>query len=427
MKKTVALVLVAVAVQCASAQDTVRLTLDSCLRYAYAHNYQVREAALGEKSAEVTLQGARMRFLPSVNASASQSLGIADQTTRNGSYGVNANLTLFSGLENVNNLRLGKLGTRQSALQLQQTENSVGIQIVSAYLTIMMNREKLAYQREVLATSQKQQEEGELKYKVGRILESDYLLLAANHTSATVEIENTVLTIDENRRTLHTLLGMDAGTVVDVVEQADSMKAADGFVPTYDAIMARAKESMPDWQLSQLGIDKAKLNVSIARASLMPTLSLGGNVAYNEGAVLSDEPTTTLSGGLNSSVTLGLSIPLLNRGASLTQVKQSKIALQQAEIENQQTIADLEDRIEELHLGALQALGRYRAAEALADAYRASYEVYAIKYGEGAVTTVEMLQQQDRYLSALNDYLQSKYSFILAGKQLDIYMGKDVK
>ena len=40
---------------------------------------------------------------------------------------------------------------------------------------------------------------------------------------------------------------------------------------------------------------------------------------------------------------------------------------------------------------------------------------------------MELLQQQDRYLSALNDYLQNKYSYLLAEKQLDIYTGKEIK
>ena len=50
-----------------------------------------------------------------------------------------------------------------------------------------------------------------------------------------------------------------------------------------------------------------------------------------------------------------------------------------------------------------------------------------LKFAQGAITTVEMLQQQDRYLSALNDYLQSKYNYILIEKQLDIYTGKEIK
>ena len=87
-------------------------------------------------------------------------------------------------MSNIRSLKQSRISAEQSVLKVQQAENSIGIQIIAAYLTILMNKEKLSYQQEVLETSHQQQLEGELKYKVGRILESDYQLLEASYTSA---------------------------------------------------------------------------------------------------------------------------------------------------------------------------------------------------------------------------------------------------
>lgn len=403
------------------------MTLDSCLRYAHQHNLQVQASVLSQKSSEASLTGAKLRFLPTISASASQGLNWDDNTTRNGNYGVNGSLTLFSGLSNLRNYQQSKVSAEQSELKTLQTENTVDVQIISAYLTILMNEEKLAYQQEVLNTSRQQKEEGELKYNVGRILESDYLLLDANYTAAQADIDNTMLTIDDNRNTLQTLLCIDDRTVLEVVATTDSMKASECAIMPRDTMMARAREAMPDWKISEMDVSIARYNVGMAQSAFMPTVSLNAGTSYNEGAIISDNPVTTLNGGLNTSLTLGVNIPLLNRGSSYTQLKQSKIALQQAELQNQQTQIDIENKLDEMYITIRQALNRFRSTEAMATAYKASYDVYVVKYGEGAVTTVEMLQQQDRYLSALNDYLQSKYSFILAEKQLDIYTGKEIK
>lgn len=411
----------------AAGQDTVRLTLDSCMRYAYGHNLTVQTAELSRQSAQAALKGAKLNFLPSVSASASQGVSWSDQTTRSGNYGVSGSLVLFDGLSNVHSLKQARLSAERSNLARQQAENSVGTQIVSAYLTIMMNEEKLAYQCEVLETSHQQQLEGELKYRVGRILESDYKLLEANYISAQSEIDNTMLTIESNRLALRTLLCMDGGTVVDVVRSDDSLKAEGRTLPLLDTVMAQAERTLPDWQMSNLEVDIARNNVELSRASFMPSLNLNAGTSYNEGTIVSDNPVTNIAGGLNTSVTLGLSIPIFNRGTSLTQLRQSKISLQQAELENRQTMLDLRQEIENQYLSTQQSLNRFRSSEALADAYHASYDVYVLKYAEGAVTTVEMLQQQDKYLSALNDYLQNKYSYLLAEKQLDIYTGKEIK
>lgn len=406
-----------------SAQDTVRMTLDSCLRYAYSHNLTVRTAVLNQESSEATLTGAKLRFLPSVNASASQGWGwdSGTGTSSNTQYGINGSLTLFSGLSNLRNLQQNRISAEQSELKVQQTENSIGVQIVQAYLTVLMNEEKLSYQEEVLETSRQQKLEGEVKYQVGRILESDYLLLEASLTSAESEIENTRLTIENNRSNLNTLLCMDDRTAIAVVPSDDTLRAAERILPEHDSVMAQARRNMPDWQISEMNVELARYNVKQAESAYLPTMSL--NAGYGGGWM----PAITTGNSTfsnNSTLSLGLSVPLLNRGSSRTQLKQSKIALQQAELQHQQTLMDLTDQLDDLYLNTQQALNRYRAAEALAMAYKASYDVYVIKYGEGAVTTVEMLQQQERYLSALNDYLQSKYNYILAEKQLDIYTGK---
>ena len=406
-----------------STQDTVRMTPDSCLRYAYSHNLTVRTAALNQESSEAALTGAKLRFLPSVNASASQGWGwdSGTGTSSNTQYGINGSLTLFSGLSNLRNLQQNRISAEQSELKVQQTENSIGVQIVQAYLTVLMNEEKLSYQEEVLETSRQQKLEGEVKYQVGRILESDYLLLEASLTSAESEIENTRLTIENNRSNLNTLLCMDDRTVIAVVPSDDTLRAAERILPEHDSVMAQARRNMPDWQISEMNVELARYNVKQAESAYLPTMSL--NAGYGGGWM----PAVTTEGSthsLNGSLSVGVNIPLLNRGSSRTQLKQSKIALQQAELQHQQTLIDLTDQLDDLYLNTQQALNRYRAAEALAMAYKASYDVYVIKHGEGAVTTVEMLQQQERYLSALNDYLQSKYNYILAEKQLDIYTGK---
>lgn len=410
----------------ASAQDTLRLTLDSCLRYAQEHNIQVARARLGSETAQASLDGARLRFLPSVSASASHGYSWADQTTRSSQVGVSGSLTLFSGLSNLRNLQQSRLAADQSELQVQQTANSIYAQIISAYLTILMNKERLAYQQEVLATSRQQESEGELKFRVGRLLESDYMLLQANRLSAESEIANTRLTIEDNRLTLLKLMGLDCHATVDVVASADTLKADDLRVsmPLEADVYSRARQAMPDWQISELNVAMARYNVQSAASAFLPTVSLNAGTAYSDGTIVSDNPVTSLGGGLNTSLTLGVSLPLLNRGASLTQLKQSKLALREAELQHNQDLIDLEEEVEEAYLSLCQALNRFAASEGLAEAYHASYEVYVVKYGEGAVTTVEMLQQQERYLSALNDYLQNKYSFILARKQLDIYMGE---
>lgn len=427
----------AVAFTTTLAQDTLRFSLDSCLRYAYAHNFTVQTSQLNKNVADVSLQQARYNFTPSLSASASETLSQtgSQNATIDGNYGLNANMTIFNGLSNLNTYRQSQLGLQQSSLKVEQSKNSITSQIVQAYLTILMNLEKLVYQQKVLKTTSEQLAEGEVKLQVGKILESDYLLLDASYQSALSDIENTRLTIESNRLALKSLLCITTSQVVDVESTVLTSSSKDnalqsaGFqMESIDTVKARAYRTLPDVKISEMNVQVAEYDLRIARAAYSPTLSLSAGASYYGGNTNTVDANGTLitNGGLNSNLGLSLSIPIWSRGTAQTQVAKSKINLQQVQLASNQTLLELNQEIENQYYNTTQALNKFAASEKLERAYDASYNVYVTKYKAGAVTTVELLQQQDKYLSALNDYLQNKYSFILADKVLDVYMGNPI-
>ena len=74
-----------------------------------------------------------------------------------------------------------------------------------------------------------------------------------------------------------------------------------------------------------------------------------------------------------------------------------------------------------------EAQNNFKVTEAQEKAYSANYKAYNEKFKAGAITAVDLLQQQTNYLNVLNNYLQNKYSYMLSRKVLDIYMGIPVK
>lgn len=409
----------------ATSQDTLRMTLDDCLRYAYDHNLTVQTAELNKQSAEADVSNAKWNFAPMLNASAGENMNIQNGgTSFNTSAGVNATMTLFSGLANLRTLQQSKLSLQQSELKVKQSQNTIATQITQAYLTILMNQERLTYQQDVLKTSEEQKKEGEVKYNVGKILESDYLLLQANYESALGNIENTRLTIENNRLELRNLLCLDEGQTVGVVDMQDDDNTMQ--LLSMEQVIRQAEQNMPDLKISQMNVDLAKYNVKIAKSAYSPTIGLSGGANYFLGGTQLDQTSGTMVNGGNFSGTVGLNlnIPLL-RGNTITQVKRSKINLRQAELQHNQTALELRKTIEAQYIATAQARNQYRSSQLMKDAYQANYNVYKLKYENGAVTTVDLLTQQDRFLSALNDYLQNKYTYLLDLKVLDIYMGAE--
>lgn len=402
-------------------QDTLRLTLDSCLRYAYEHSSEVEIARLGEERAEVTLHSARWRFFPTVNASAGEYWSKSnDQYTHDFSMVANASMTLFDGLSSWNNYKQSKLTLQQSIFQMQQSRRTVGEQVGNAFLTLLMNQEKLFYQQHLLDNCRQQKEEGRLRYEVGKILESEYRLLEANLRQTEKEILNLKLSIEECQWTLQVLLNLPEEVVLDIMPL--ELRPYDTVLPPFDTVMQVALASQPDLKIVQMEVEMAKCAVRIARAVYFPTLSLSVGTSYyagNQGLVDALGHFVNQS-GLNNNIGLNLSIPILNYSIASTQVRQSKINLRQAEVERGQKAREFQQSVKKMYVATQQSLNNYLASRQQEQAYRTNYDIYRIRFNEGKVGIVELLQQQDNYLGVLNDYLQSKYTFILNTKLLEL-------
>ena len=129
---------------------------------------------------------------------------------------------------------------------------------------------------------------------------------------------------------------------------------------------------------------------------------------------------------LSEQIGVSVSIPIYNRGSSKLRVKQSEISLEQSQLSYMQNELSLRQTIVQEYKNMISSYNKYNVSKQTKDAYLKSFEAYNVQFQYGSITAVELLQQQNSYLNALNNYIQNKYSFILQRKILDVYMGKGV-
>ena len=161
------------------AQNPTTLSLADCIRYAEQHSLTLQTAEISKEMSEISLRQSKLNLTPTISASASQGLNhsIGDGLSLNGNYGINMGMSLFNGLYNYNAIKQNQLSVQQSELQRERAFNQLKISIIQSYLSILMNYEMIDYQQVVLKASREQFEQGKQQFKVGQILESDYLML----------------------------------------------------------------------------------------------------------------------------------------------------------------------------------------------------------------------------------------------------------
>lgn len=415
------------------AQSPLHLDLRSCIQYAEEHNYTLQRAALNTSTAAIQLKQERLQRAPSISAGVGQSVGYTHGNqggaSLRGNYSLNAGITLFNGLTIQNRIKQSTLQVDQVEQQVEQAKNQVRIAIIRAYLSVLMNQELLDYQENVLKSSAQQLQEGREQFKVGRILESDFLLLQSQYFSDSINIENTRITIHNDYLTLKNLLALPAEQSLTLVTPDSLHLAQMMVVPPLEEVLQATMAYLPELKIEHAAVDMAAYDVKIAKGNYYPQISMqagvgsGYNAFYNN---TSKGITSNLYDNLNESVSLNINIPIYQQGSVRNQVKMREIQYNQAQLSLKQVEQDVLKEVENYHIDIQKAHNDYRLSEVQQEAYYANYLAYSQKFQYGTITAVDLLQQQTNYLNIMHTFMHNKYNFLLQLKVLDVYMGKTV-
>ena len=406
------------------AQDnkTLRFTLEDCLEYAFSNSYERQSMELSNKSQQLSYEQSKEQRLPSVNASLSE--GFSNNSSGSGfsgSVGINAGMPIYQGGQINATIQQEQLYCEQSALEIQRYDDDLSIQILQSFLTILGNQELLNYQKSVLNSSREAMKQGKRKYEVGSILESDYLLLAAQYASDTNNIVDTQMEIESNMINLKVLLSMNPMQELEIVSPDTAIINTLSSFPSLEESVAQSLEYSPNLKISNYNVEIAKQSLRIAKSSYYPTvnLSAGVNTGHQNYKNIGEQ----LANQLSEQIGISVNIPIYNRGASKLRVHQSEIALEQQQLSYEQDMLSVRQNIVQEYQNMISSYNKYNVSKQTKDAYLKSFEAYNVQFQYGSITAVELLQQQNSYLNALNNFIQNKYSFILQRKILDVYMG----
>lgn len=429
MKRTIVFIICFLMSCSLMAQETnvYQFTLEDCIRYAFANSNERKSMALTGKSLEATYEQSKLQRLPNLNASAGQNISNNENGwSSSGNLSLGSSVTLYQGGQISNTIEQNRLNLERNAAQMESYDNQTATQILQSFLTILGNQELLKYQLEVMNTSGEQLKQGRTRYEVGSILESDYLLLEAQYYSDSNNVVDTRINIENNLLDLKVLLSMDPTDVLEIVSpDTENLDGLMEGLPSEEEAIQLAMESMPDLRISDYDIHIAEKSLAMAKGNYLPSVSANASVgvgvfSFDGNGMNQWIGTPTESAGLS------VSIPIFSRGATKANVKKSQISLEQARLDHEQTLLEIRQTVAQAYRNVTSAYNAYRVSDVRQNAYSKSFEVYNTQYRYGSITTVELLQQQNNYLNALNTYIQNKYSLLMKRKILDVYMGNNI-
>lgn len=446
------------------------LTLQQCVETAIGNNLLVRQSEYQAQSDKVNYKQAKGSQLPfisgNVNHGINQGRSIdpftntyANQQINFASYSINTSITLWNGSSLQNSIKQSELTAKASEMDWQQTKDNITINVILAYLQVLSAQEQLNVAKNQVEVTKTQVARLETLYASGAIAPAMLYDLKGQLSGDQLTVINVKNTLETARINLAQLMNVPYNATVQLENLGASTNPVlyDG---TADNIYQTAEQQLAFIKAAEYRKQSAQKRYLAAKAQLLPTLSFNGGFGTNYSSVatrqelLSTADVATsqyvnVSGSklpvfapqsnyqshkitygdqwtnnLNSSLSIGLQIPILNGLRARSNVSQAKIAEKRTSFEAQSVKTQLRQAVDQAYVNMNAAFERYLALKNQVEDFTVSFKAAEVKFINGVNTSVEYMIAKNNVDRSNANFVAAKYDYLLRVKVLDFYQGK---
>jgi outer membrane protein len=450
-------------------------TLQECVDYAITNNLQVKQTGLDVELARVNLDQARSNLLPSLNGSSSYGFNfglnndpttgiLVNQNSRSNSFSISSNVPLFSGFQLRNTIKQNQLNYEAAQSDIQKSRNDVILNIVSAYMQVLLSDELLQTAQLQLASTRQLAERTQKLFRAGSVAESNVFEINSQMASDEVNIVNAQNQKDIAELNLMQLLNLKPVPEFEVVkpEIPEPQEEIIRFNP--DEVYEVAQQNMPEVRSADIRVKSALVGINISKGAFLPQFSVGASlstnyfnlqktritgvgeeititdrVGYVNGDVnqpvintrrvkapITEEYTyfTQLSDNRGEAVFFSLNIPIFNGFRARNGVQRSVVGHKNAVLNTEIVRNQLRQTIQQSYADAVAAQKRFDATKRQLAALELTYRNAEIRFNNGVLNSTDFNVARNNFTKSQSDLIQAKYQYTFRLKVLDFYQGK---
>lgn len=420
-------------------------SLKDCIDHAMQHNISLQQSRLQERSAAEDVAGARAQLFPSLSFSTSQNFGYrpwpeggsstvqdgyvmpgVDKASYNGSYGVNANWTVWNGGRNRNTVTLNQLNAKKAEADTQTAAESIQERIAQLYVQILYSTEAVKVNEESLATSRKNEERGREMLDVGKMSQADLAQLTAQRAQDEYNVVAAQAACTSYKRQLKEVLQLTDTELFDAVP-GDTDAEVLAELPSLADAYAAAEAHRPELRSAQLGIDASRMSVKIAKAGRMPVIGVNAGLGTNTSTMSQNGWGTQMKSNLNFAAGVSVSVPIFDNRSTRTAVNKANIQLENSQLALRDKQTQLWSNMENYWTEANTNQAKYRASRVSVESAQQSYDKLSEQFALGLKNIVELMTGKDNLMAAKQNALQSKYMALLNIHLLEFYQNGEMK
>lgn len=447
-------------------------SLEKCVEYALENNLDVRQAEMNVQNSQTNVMQSKSQFLPSVNASAYYGYNFgqridpftnqfAQSTVNTGNFNLSANWTLFSGLQNLNQLTQSQYNEQSSDFAYKNVQYLTSLAVTTSFLQILFNQESLAVAQKQMEITTLQVERTKKLVDAGSAPKGslyDIEAQFAREELAMVDADNELILSYLSLKQLLRLPG-DFNMQVVIPTAFDSASLA---LPTsLDMVIQTAYDTYPSIKSNEYALLSAEKQVSISNGSMIPRLTLSGSLGTGYSGNATDVIGNTLTGtrpigflesnpadlvvtpsyttetrtqsfgdqvtnNFNQSLGLSLSIPIFNKMNNRASVNRAKVNYSIQENSLEQEKQKVRQDIEKAYTSALAAFKKFKSTEKGLKSLNEAFNYAQKRFDVGMINAVDYNVAKTNLYRAQSDLVKAKFDYIFRMKILDFYQGKSL-
>lgn len=426
------------AADAADSEEPAPMSLEECMRYAVEHSPAVQRQDYTNRNYRQDYIESVAALVPSVSGTvgASTSFGrsvdpetntYTDVSNFDNSYSVSAQMPLFAGLTGINTVRAARVMRLQGVEELQLARDQIALKTMEAYFDVVYYTESVRLAREQLETSTAELEKSRKLFELGLKSAADVAEVESQQAS-----DDYLLTQQENNLALAEIALAEAMNYpADRPLRVDTEVAIEtpaGVAP-FREVLDNALENNPKAVAAQYDVRHSKLQFSIARGNLLPSLYVGGGYSTNFFMNLDDRSLyasfpSQFRDNRGFYVSAQLNIPIfggLSRRTARNRARNNWRIAQQTRTE---TLRTLQSEVAQAYQQMLGYGKEFVQATKKSDAARLAYEAVAGKYERGMVSALDLQTAADKLLEARSERLRARLQYIIKVRLVAYYNGE---
>ncbi len=420
-------------------------SLEECINHALQNNIQIKQQEIATEYQASTLDLSKLNLLPTVNGSASHNYDfnralnratyevIEGKTTQSNYFNIGSDVTLFKGLINYNTIKKNQYQLLASEQDLEGMKDNISLNVALAYLQILLNHELVTATSSQVELTKQQIEHTRRLVNAGSLAKGNLLDIesqAAREELQLVTLQNQLTMSYLTLAQMLELPGIDSFNIAIPVISIEP-ETIDGNASN---IFTVAEKNRPEILSAEYQLKSAEYDLAIARGGRSPQLSLSGSAFTN----YSDAPTfdnstltwvdpapffTQLKNQKSYGVGFSLNIPIFNGWQVNTNIKNSKLGIDNSKYALEAAKKQLYKNIQQAYTDANGALKQFFASKKAVESMEEAFRYAEQKLNVGMLTAVDYNQSKTQLLNAQSEMAQAKYEYVFKTKVLDFYKG----